>query len=95
MDWGSAALTRLDDASFAAHPDNMSDDASTPLHAAPSTGSRAIGLVLGLLLILAATVIGLVMTPAWNAAAVVLLYLPPVLVAARYAGLLNFFYSSL
>ncbi len=65
----------------------MFDDASTPLHAGPSTGSRALGLVLGLLLILAATVIGLVMTPGWDAAAVVLLFLPPVLVAARYAGL--------
>ena len=81
-------LRLLDEAAFAAHLHVMSYDASTPLHAGPSTGSRAIGLVLGLLLILAATVIGLLMTPSWNAAAVVLLYLPPVLVAARYAGLL-------
>jgi len=77
----------LDADAFAAHLRSMSDDTPTLLHPGPSTGSRAIGFVLGLLLILAATVIGLVITPGWNAAAVVLLYLPPVLVAARYAGL--------
>lgn len=66
----------------------MSDQALTPLYPGPSTGSRAIGLAVGLLLTLGATVIGLLMVPDWDAAAVVLLYLPPVLIAARYAGLL-------
>jgi len=63
VDWVHARLTRLDASGFAAHLHGMFDDASTSLHAGPSTGSRAIGLVLGLLLILAATVTGLVMTP--------------------------------
>lgn len=66
----------------------MSDQAPTATSAGPSTGSRAIGLTLGLLLTLAATVTGLLMAPGRDAAAVVLLYLPPVLVTARYAGLL-------
>jgi K+-sensing histidine kinase KdpD/DNA-binding winged helix-turn-helix (wHTH) protein len=48
---------------------------------------RAAGLALGLLLTLLATVAGLMITPGWGSAAVVLLYLPPVLVTARYAGL--------
>lgn len=66
----------------------MSDDTPIPLYPGPSTSSRAIGFALGLLLTLAATVTGLLMAPGWDAAAVVLLYLPPVLIAARYAGLL-------
>lgn len=45
------------------------------------------GLTLGLLLTLAATITGLLIAPDWGSAAVVLLYLPPVLVTARYAGL--------
>ncbi|TAD76301.1 MAG: DUF4118 domain-containing protein [Sphingomonadales bacterium] len=53
----------------------------------PSTGSLAAGLVLGLLFILMATAVGLLVGPGWGSAAVVLLYLPPVLVTARYAGL--------
>lgn len=65
----------------------MSDADRTPLYAEPSTGSRAIGLALGFMLTLAATVTGLLMAPGWEGAAVVLLYLPPVLVTARYAGL--------
>ena len=51
------------------------------------TGSRAIGLALGLLLTLVATLAGVLIAPGWGSAAIVLLYLPPVLVTARYAGL--------
>lgn len=87
MDWGRPELTRLDETGFAAHLRIMSDETFTTLHPGPSTGSRAIGLALGLLLTLAATATGLLMAPTWEAAAVVLLYLPPVLVTARYAGL--------
>lgn len=54
---------------------------------APNSTSRAVGFALGLLLTLAATATGLMISPRWEAAAVVLLYLPPVLVTARYAGL--------
>lgn len=50
-------------------------------------GSRGLGLVFGLLLLLAATLAGLLLGPGWGSAAVVLLYLPPVLVTARLAGL--------
>ncbi len=65
----------------------MHDDLPSPLATPPSAGSRAIGLALGLLLTLAATLAGLLLAPGWGSAAVVLLYLPPVLVTARYAGL--------
>ncbi len=65
----------------------MTDLPSPTLAAAPSTGSRAIGLALGLLLTLAATLTGLLLAPGWGSGAIVLLYLPPVLVTARYAGL--------
>lgn len=58
-----------------------------PLPLDPGFGSRAVGLVLGLLLTLAASLAGLLIAPQWGASAVVLLYLPPVLVTARYAGL--------
>ncbi|MFY8048174.1 MAG: DUF4118 domain-containing protein, partial [Erythrobacter sp.] len=58
-----------------------------PLGGDPGIGSRAIGLAAGLLLTLAATGAGLLLAPEWGSAAVVLLYLPPVLVTARYAGL--------
>jgi K+-sensing histidine kinase KdpD/DNA-binding winged helix-turn-helix (wHTH) protein len=78
----------LDEAGFGGHHQIMSDDAPIPLYPRPSTSSRAIGFALGLLLTLAATLTGLLMAPGWDAAAVVLLYLPPVLIAARYAGLL-------
>jgi K+-sensing histidine kinase KdpD/DNA-binding winged helix-turn-helix (wHTH) protein len=54
---------------------------------APTTGLRAIGLASGLLLTLVATLAGLLLAPGWGSAAIVLLYLPPVLVTARYAGL--------
>lgn len=53
----------------------------------PTAGSRAAGLALGLLLTMLATLAGLLIAPGWGTAAVVLLYLPPVLVTARYAGL--------
>jgi K+-sensing histidine kinase KdpD len=53
----------------------------------PSVGTRTLGLALGLLLTMMASVAGLLIAPNWGAAAVVLLYLPPVLVTARYAGL--------
>lgn len=65
----------------------MPDDDQTPPRTRPTTSAKAIGLALGLLLTLAATTIGLVMAQGWDEAAVVLLYLPPVLVTARYAGL--------
>jgi len=65
----------------------MTDLPPTPLLAAPSSGSRALGLAAGLLLTLVATLAGLLFAPDWGSAAVVLLYLPPVLVTARYAGL--------
>lgn len=81
-------MSMLDATRFAAHLQAMSDHTHTPLFVAPSIGSRAIGLALGLLLTLVATATGLLMAPGWESAAVVLLYLPPVLVTARYAGLL-------
>lgn len=65
----------------------MNDHLATPPPSDPSFTSRAIGLTLGLLLTLAATLVGLLITPGWGSAAVVLLYLLPVLVTARYAGL--------
>lgn len=65
----------------------MTDPAHTSPSATPSTGSRALGLALGLLLTLVATLAGLLIAPVWGSAAIVLLYLPPVLVTARYAGL--------
>ncbi|MEO5706293.1 MAG: DUF4118 domain-containing protein [Alteraurantiacibacter sp.] len=49
--------------------------------------TQAVGLALGILLICAATLAGTLIAPRWGNAAVVLLYLPPVLVAARTAGL--------
>jgi two-component system sensor histidine kinase KdpD len=45
------------------------------------------GLVLAALLILAAAVAGLLMAPRWGTSSVALLFLPPVLVTARYFGL--------
>ena len=64
---------------------------SSPAAPAPGTAqapaSRAIGLALGLLLTLLATLAGLLIAPGWGQAAIVLLYLPPVLLTARYAGL--------
>ncbi|WP_285709451.1 DUF4118 domain-containing protein [Erythrobacter oryzae] len=65
----------------------MTDPASTPLSATPGTGARALGFALGLLLTLLATLAGLLIAPGWGAAPIVLLYLPPVLLTARYAGL--------
>lgn len=65
----------------------MTDLPQTSLPANPSTGSRALGLAFGLLLTLVATLAGLLLAPDWGSAAIVLLYLPPVLVTARYAGL--------
>jgi two-component system sensor histidine kinase KdpD len=65
----------------------MDSQLQTPIALAPSAGSRAAGLALGLLLTLLATVAGKSIAPVWGSAAVVLLYLPPVLVTARYAGL--------
>ena len=65
----------------------MTDLSHSPALAVPGTLSRAIGLALGLLLTLAATLAGLLLAPDWGSAAIVLLYLPPVLVTARYAGL--------
>jgi K+-sensing histidine kinase KdpD/DNA-binding winged helix-turn-helix (wHTH) protein len=59
----------------------------SPAALASPTGSRAIGLALGLLLTLVATLAGVLIAPGWGSAAIVLLYLPPVLVTARYAGL--------
>lgn len=55
--------------------------------AVPAFVERAVGLALGLMLTLAASLVGLLIAPEWGSAAVVLLYLPPVLVTARYAGL--------
>jgi K+-sensing histidine kinase KdpD len=67
---------------------SMTDpDFPSPAALAPSTGSRAIGLAFGLFLTLASTLAGLLLAPDWGSAAIVLLYLPPVLVTARYAGL--------
>lgn len=66
----------------------MPDHIHTPHAFLPSAGSRALGLALGLLLTLAATAAGVLLAPGWEPTAVVLLYLPPVLVTARYAGLL-------
>ena len=60
---------------------------SAPSTRVPSVASLAVGLALGLLLILVATLTGILIAPGWGAAAIVLLYLPPVLVTARYAGL--------
>jgi K+-sensing histidine kinase KdpD len=58
-----------------------------PLPPYPTFAMRAVGTVIGLLLILAATMAGLLTAPQWGSAAIVLLYLPPVLVTARYSGL--------
>lgn len=58
-----------------------------PMPANPTFVARAVGLVLGLLLTLGATLAGLLLAPEWGSAAIVLLYLPPVLVTARCAGL--------
>lgn len=65
----------------------MDTFAPKPLATTPSVATRALGLAVGLLLILLATVAGLLIRPGWGATPVVLLYLPPVLVTARYAGL--------
>ncbi|MBD3813709.1 MAG: DUF4118 domain-containing protein [Betaproteobacteria bacterium] len=64
-------------------------DAAFPAPTTPAQGtaSRAVGLALGLLLTLVATLAGILIAPDWGAAAIVLLYLPPVLLTARYAGL--------
>ena len=66
---------------------SMEDDLPHLLPSDPTPASRAVGLTLGLLLTLAATLAGLLIAPDWGSATVVLLYLPPVLVTARYAGL--------
>lgn len=65
----------------------MNEDPSQPLVSDPTLASRAIGLILGLLLTLVATLAGVLLLPEWGPTVVVLLYLPPVLVTARYAGL--------
>lgn len=65
----------------------MVSDPGLPVAPMPTAGSRAAGFALGLLLTLLATGAGLLIAPGWGTAAVVLLYLPPVLVTARYAGL--------
>ena len=65
----------------------MENNTAQPLPTDPTIASRAIGLTLGLLLTLVATLAGLLITPGWGSTAVVLMYLPPVLVTARYAGL--------
>jgi two-component system sensor histidine kinase KdpD len=58
-----------------------------PIARSHPAAPRAAGLAFGLLLTLLATVAGLMIAPSWGSAAVVLFYLPPVLVTARYAGL--------
>jgi len=65
----------------------MEDNTAQPFVSDPTLVSRAIGLTLGLLLTLVATLAGLLIAPGWGSTAVVLMYLPPVLVTARYAGL--------
>jgi two-component system, OmpR family, sensor histidine kinase KdpD len=65
----------------------MADHSLQSLNSAPRFAERAVGLALGLLLTLAASLAGLLIAPVWGSTAVVLLYLPPVLVTARYAGL--------
>ncbi len=82
-----ASAIRLDARRDEAHLLNMDDHMPPPLVSDPTLASRAIGLMFGLLLTLAASLAGLMITPQWGSAAVVLLYLPPVLVTARYAGL--------
>jgi two-component system, OmpR family, sensor histidine kinase KdpD len=64
-------------------------DNLTPPHpvADPTSASRTVGLMFGLLLTLVATLAGLLIAPDWGSATVVLLYIPPVLVTARFAGL--------
>ncbi len=86
---GLAAIgtSGLDVAGGKAHFTVMENQSPPPLPADPTPASRAAGLALGLLLTLAATLAGLLVAPGWGSAAVVLLYLPPVLVTARYAGL--------
>lgn len=52
-----------------------------------TTGAGLRGYALALLMVAASTVIGLVMAPRWGTSAVDLLFLPPVLASAIFAGL--------
>jgi two-component system, OmpR family, sensor histidine kinase KdpD len=65
----------------------MKNDEPMRARGLPTLAELVAGFSLGVLLLLAATAVGLVIAPRWGNAAVVLLYLPPVLVAARLAGL--------
>ncbi|MFC4293452.1 DUF4118 domain-containing protein [Novosphingobium tardum] len=53
----------------------------------PSLAMQFAGFAAALLMVAAATLIGLLIAPRWGNAPVVLLYLPPVLLAAVYCGL--------
>jgi K+-sensing histidine kinase KdpD/DNA-binding winged helix-turn-helix (wHTH) protein len=59
----------------------------TPAAGRRGSGRPLAGFAAALLMIASATLLGLLIAPRWGNAAVVLLYLPPVLAAAIYSGL--------
>lgn len=65
----------------------MQLDATLPGYARPTAASRLGAYAAALALVALSTLVGLLIAPRWGTAAVVLLYLPPVLVLAVYAGL--------
>jgi K+-sensing histidine kinase KdpD/DNA-binding winged helix-turn-helix (wHTH) protein len=76
----------LDEAVATAHFPPMSTDLFALHDRRPSAGLRFAGFAGALLMVAGATLAGLLIGPKWGNAPVVLLYLPPVLLAAIYAG---------
>jgi K+-sensing histidine kinase KdpD/DNA-binding winged helix-turn-helix (wHTH) protein len=77
----------LDETRVRAHLSGMNQSTIAPNDRWRASAPGLIGFAAALLMVAAATLIGLLIAPRWGNAPVVLLYLPPVLAAAIYCGL--------
>lgn len=81
------ALSALDPGGGASHPSEMTDAGNSYRTCASGAAAGPIGLAIGLLLVVVATFTGQLALPIWGTSATVLLFLPAVLVTARFSGL--------
>lgn len=77
----------LDPYILASHPHAMTKATQPPLAPTPVAASGLFGLAMGLLMVAIAVAVSQLSLPVWGAAPTVLLFLPAVLVTARYSGL--------
>lgn len=77
----------VDGGSAAGHSVIMNNVPNSVRVSVPTAPEGLMGLAAGLLLVTTAVLVGQLAHPAWGATATVLLFLPPVLVSARYSGL--------